>query len=174
MQETKNVNITEPQIVLGIDPGYDRVGVCIISSDRGVDTLMYSTCIMTDKKMEDYQRVEVVCDELQKIAEEYKPVCAGIETLFVFKNQKTVMGVSEARGAIKYILNKNKIKIIELTPMQVKSSVCGDGHSHKDQINYMVRNILKIDMNKKIIDDEIDAMAIALTARLFYKNSYII
>ena len=208
------------QLILGIDPGYDRVGICVLRTENGKDELIYSECVLTDKKLQDYERVKVVCDAIEKIIEKYSQnktpltplyqrgeekesknqkqkiglsltlskrevvktktidknenkceiVCAGVETLFVFKNQKTVMGVSEARGAIKYILHKHKIKIIELTPMQVKSSVCGDGHADKSQVDYMVRNILKIDTNKKIIDDEIDAMAIALTARLFYKN----
>ena len=166
-------------LIMGIDPGYDRVGICILENEKGKDTLLYSNCIITDKKLADYERVKIVCDEIEKVIQKYniedsKISCVGIETLFVFKNQKTVMGVSEARGAIKYILNKNNIKIIELTPMQVKSSVCGSGHSHKDQVDYMVRNILKIDASKKIIDDEIDAMAIALTASLFYKNKNIL
>ena len=172
------IAIAEDQVLfrkgmISILNSFLNMTVCI-EAENGKDKLIYSECITTDKKLKDYERVKTVCDALEKVIQKYKPVCVGIETLFVFKNQKTVMAVSEARGAIKYILNKNNINMIELTPMQVKSSICGDGHADKNQVNYMVRNILKIDTSKNIIDDEIDAMAIALTTRLFYKNNYIL
>ena len=161
----------ENNYILGIDPGYDRVGIAVTGYENGKDILIYSECIITDKKLKDYERVKVVCDAIEKVIEKYNLVCAGVESLFMFKNQKTVMGVSEARGAIKYILHKNKIEIVELTPMQIKSSVAGHGHAEKQEVEYMIRNILSLEKDKKIIDDEIDAMAIALTTRLFFKNS---
>lgn len=36
--------------ILGIDPGFDRLGVCIIDKEGTKETLVYSTCVTTDKK----------------------------------------------------------------------------------------------------------------------------
>lgn len=167
MNQEKNQNY-----ILGIDPGFDRVGVCILENENGKENLIFSTCIFTDKKLPDFKRVAQIAFELESVIEKYKPVVMGIESLFLFKNQKTVIGVAEARGVIKYIAEKNNLEIIELTPMQIKNSLTGHGHADKTQVEYMVRNILKLGSEGKIIDDEIDAIAIALTTALFYKNSY--
>ncbi len=149
-------------LVLGIDPGYDRVGIAIIDKTNNIDKLVFSTCILTDKKSKDYERINQIVNELESVIKKYKTHVLNIETLFMFKNQKTVMSVSEARGAIKYICHKNDLIINEFTPMQVKSSLTGNGHAEKSQVEYMVRNILKLEKDKKYLDDEIDAMAVAL------------
>ncbi|MDQ5957122.1 MAG: crossover junction endodeoxyribonuclease RuvC [Patescibacteria group bacterium] len=162
-------NIPHQNLILGIDPGYDRVGVSIIAFTEGRDELVFSTCIETDKKTDNNKRIANIAFEIDSIIKKYNPICMGIESLFLFKNHKTVIQVSEARGVIKYIAEQNNIKIIELTPMQVKSSVAGDGHASKTQVEYMVRNILRLGYEGKIIDDEVDAMAIALTTRLHNK-----
>lgn len=172
---TKNKS-QDSKLILGIDPGYDRVGIAVLDIEKGKDKLIFSTCIETErklegKKLEDSKRVAHIAHELESVIEKYKPTCVGVESLFLFKNQKTVIQVAEARGVIKYICEKNNLKIIELTPMQVKSSIAGDGHADKKQVEYMVRNILKLGEEGKIIDDEIDAIAIALTARLYVKSN---
>lgn len=163
-------NKIQNNIILGIDPGYDRVGICVLDVENGKDRLIFSTCVQTDKKSDSNKRIAQIAFEVESVIQKYKPVCMGIESLFLFKNQKTVIQVAEARGVIKYVAEKCGLKIIEPTPMQIKSSIAGDGHADKSQVEYMVRNILNLGYEGKIIDDEIDAMAIALTTRLFYKS----
>jgi crossover junction endodeoxyribonuclease RuvC len=167
-------------IMLGIDPGYDRVGIAIINKINNKENLIFSTCIKTNRKDIHTQRLKQIAIELSEIIIKYTPSHACIEELFVFKNQKTVMQVAEARGVMSYICEINNIKISELTPMQIKSSVAGHGHADKTQVEYMVKNILGInkkniaiskDFDKKI-DDEIDAMAIAISGLTFLKSSY--
>ncbi len=154
---------TKKRIYIGIDPGYDRVGVAVLERFNNLDNLLYSTCILTDKKDDKNKRMLKVAENINIILDIYKPEVLAIESLFLFKNHKTVIGVAEAIGVIKYLAGVRGIKIIELTPMQVKSSLSGDGHADKSQVEYMVRQILKLSNEKKIIDDELDAMAIALT-----------
>jgi crossover junction endodeoxyribonuclease RuvC len=160
---TTDVGEAGSRTYLGIDPGYDRVGVSILKKLGYNDTLLFSTCIITDKKADKIQRYLHISRDLNHIIDKYNPEVLGIESLFLFKNHKTVIAVAEAIGMIKYICAVRNIKIVELTPMQVKSSLTGNGHADKSQVEYMVRQILKLDKNIKIIDDELDAMAIGLT-----------
>ena len=74
------------------------------------------------------------------------------------------MRVSEARGIIMYEALKNNLPVFEYSPMQVKVAVGSDGSSDKTMISKMIH--LLVDLPKtspKILDDEYDAIAIALT-----------
>ncbi len=87
----------------------------------------------------------------------------AIENLFITKNQKTAMRVAEARGIIIYEALKHGIPVNEYAPMEIKMAITGDGTSDKSRMIKMVGLLIKMPA-KKIIDDEYDAIAIALTA----------
>lgn len=160
----------DERVVIGIDPGYDRVGVSIVKKDGIQDILIFSTCIETSKKDLPDIRILDIYKKIEIIIKKYKPELMIIESLFIFKNQKTVMRVSEARGVIILCASLKKIPILELTPMQIKNSIAGDGHADKKQVKYMVEKILKTNFNDKILDDEIDAIACSLAGLAFSKN----
>lgn len=156
--------------ILGIDPGYDRVGVSIVNKEGIKESVIFSVCIETNKKETHSKRIKQIADDLEKIIKKYKVKTACIETLFIFKNQKTVMRVAEARGVINYICEKNGVSILELTPMQIKNSIAGDGHADKKQVKYMLEKILKADFTSNKLDDEVDAIACGLAGLAFLKN----
>jgi crossover junction endodeoxyribonuclease RuvC len=160
----------DERIIIGIDPGYDRVGVSIIKKDGTQDILVFSVCIETNKKDLPDKRILDIYNQINIILDKYKPELMCIESLFIFKNQKTVMRVSEARGAIILCASIKNIKVLELTPMQIKNSIAGDGHADKKQVKYMVEKVLKIKFNDEILDDEIDAVACGLSGLAFSKN----
>ncbi len=149
--------------ILGIDPGYDRLGIAIIEKPlKGKEVVLYSNCFQTATKDSIYVRLKQVGEEVSRIIHEYKPEALAIETLFISRNQKTAMRVSEARGIIIYEALKNNIPVIEYSPMQIKVAITSDGTSDKDRIFKMVN--LLVDIPKKVArDDEYDAIAVALT-----------
>ena len=104
---------------------------------------------------------------LEDIIIKYEPEIAVIEDLFFKNNQRTVIKVAEARGVILLVCKKSALQIQELTPLQIKSSLVGNGHALKDQVEMMVRQILKFKLEKRM-DDELDALACALA----YRNDY--
>lgn len=159
------------KIILGIDPGYDRMGVAIISSHLGKQSLLYSSCIETNKKETFSKRVLQIGNDLEEIIKKYTPKYLGIESLFVSNNQKTAMRVSEARGVTVFISEKMGLEIHEYTPMQIKSAVAGSGQADKKQVAFMVKNILKMkeETLKNKLDDEVDAIACAITCAAFIK-----
>jgi crossover junction endodeoxyribonuclease RuvC len=87
--------------ILGIDPGYDRLGIAIIEKHtRGRETVVYSDCFQTSAKDDIYTRFGQIGAEVEKILEKFKPDAMALETLFISMNQKTAMRVSEARRSI--------------------------------------------------------------------------
>jgi len=154
------ISNVRPKTILGIDPGYERLGVAIIEN-KDKPILLFSDCIRSSAKENFSERLFSIINELEKIILKHKPELISIENLFIFKNQKTAMAVSEVRGAIKYLARKNNIPVVELTPPEIKLSVAGYGKASKDAIYKMVSKIFVMP-KKKILDDEIDAMAIAI------------
>lgn len=151
--------------ILGIDPGYERLGIAILEKNKGdqKEKVIFSECFKTSAKLEFSERLNLIGEEVKKIIKEYKPEILSIETLFLNTNHKTVMHVAEARGVVVYEAAQAGLKIFEASPPQIKIATTGYGKSDKAQIIKMVKILVKIDASKKS-DDELDAIAIALTA----------
>ncbi len=151
--------------ILGIDPGFERLGIAILEKNikDKKETVLFSTCFKTSAKLDFSGRLKLIGEEVRKIIKEYQPEVLAIETLFLNTNQKTVMHVAEARGVVVYEAANAGLKVFEASPPQIKVAVTGSGGADKAQIMKMVRILVKID-NTKTSDDELDAIAIALTA----------
>ena len=149
--------------ILGIDPGYDRLGIAIIEKPvKGKEIVVYSSCLQTSSKDSIYMRLNQVGTEISKILDQFKPDAIALETLFITKNQKTAMRVSEARGIIIYEATRKNVPIFEYAPMQVKMAITSDGTSDKDRVFKMLKLLVTLP-EKKTVDDEYDAIAVALT-----------
>lgn len=148
--------------ILGIDPGFDRLGICILDKEKNKETLIYSSCIMTSKKDSFEKRLGDIGTALEKIFKKYKPNELAIETIFFTKNQKTVINVAEVRGVCLYLSHIHKLSIHEYSPPEIKLSVAGAGNATKTDIAHMVPKILKKQIKADLLDDELDAIAIAL------------
>ena len=157
--------------ILGIDPGYERLGVAVLEKNKGEqrEKVLFSECFKTSAKLEFSERLNLIGEEVRTIIKKYKPEVLSIETLFLTTNHKTVMRVAEARGVVIYEASRAGLKIFEASPPQIKIATTGYGKSDKAQIIKMVKMLVKMD-NSKTSDDELDAIAIALTAFAHIRN----
>ena len=151
--------------ILGIDPGYERLGIAVLEKNTGdkKESIIFSECFKTSAKLEFTERLYLIGNEIKRVIKKYKPDILAIETLFLNTNQKTVMRVAEVRGAAIYEGKQNKLKIFEANPLQIKIATTGYGRATKEQMMKMLKILLEINSSVKS-DDELDAIAIALTA----------
>lgn len=147
---------------LGIDPGYDRLGVAVVEKTNGNETLIYSDCVQTDKTLPFPERLRIVGDAIALAIADYKPNHVAVENVFFSTNRKTAMDVAAVRGLILYIAEKNNCEVFEYTPPQIKVAVAGSGRGTKKDIIAMVHHLVTFN-KKKALDDEYDAIAVALT-----------
>lgn len=155
--------------VLSIDPGYDRLGVAVITKQDGHETLVYSNCFTSEKKSPHSKRLVSVGKTLKKLLKEYVPDALAIETLFFNMNQKTAFSVAESRGVVLYEAGQANVPVYEYSPGEIKAAVTGHGRSDKKQVETMVEKILSIE--KKIAyDDEYDAIAVGLAHLSLYRS----
>ena len=149
-------------LILAIDPGYDRVGVAIVKQGRPSE-LLHSECIETNKKDLQEKRLRDVYDRVTTVIQKWQPTHLALETLFFSVNKKTAIKVAEFRGVIVLLAGLHSLPLLELSPQEVKQAMTGVGNASKEQVQKMVALTLKLDINGKI-DDEIDAIALGFAA----------
>ena len=148
-------------LILGIDPGFERMGCAILEKSPDGEKLIYSACLVSSRSDPHEKRLLVLAEGLKKIIRDFKPDAMAIEKLFFSANQKTALKVAEARGGALLLAAENNLKVFEFTPLEVKMAMTGYGRAEKDQVRKMAQVMLKMSESKKL-DDEIDAIAIAL------------
>ena len=149
-------------IVLGIDPGLARCGWAVIEQKKNKDVAIVDFgCIETGARIELPERLKTLSSSLQNIIDKYKPQVASLEKQYLFQNAKSVLATSQARGVILLAMSTNNLEIREYNPKQVKVSVTGYGAADKQQIQHMVKILLKLKEIPKP-DDIADAMAVGL------------
>lgn len=148
--------------ILGIDPGTATTGYGIVDL-VGQNKYGYigSGTIQTSKLLSMSARLKIIREDLVSLIQLYSPEVVAIESIFFFKNAKTLVPVAQARGVILEAAASCGIKVAEYTPMQVKMSVSGYGKSDKKEIQYIVSRLLN---HSQIIrpDDACDAVAVAI------------
>lgn len=147
--------------ILGIDPGFGRVGYGIIEYKNNKYRPVEYGCITTPAKENLSLRLKQIYDDLENVISRYNIDAAAVESLFFNTNITTGIQVAEARGVILLALEKHNIAISEYTPLQVKQALIGYGRADKTQIKKMVKEMLKLD-NMPKLDDTTDALAIAI------------
>ena len=158
-------NQSKSTVVLGIDPGSSLTGVAVVRMYPQRWDLIDAFAIKCQKGLELPEKLIFLHEGIVEAVKKYKPELIGIESVFFFKNQKTVMEVSSGRGVIILGIREvlPKIPIVDVSPPQVKMAVCGYGKAEKKQVCTMVTRLfgLKADLKP---DDVADAAAIAWSA----------
>ena len=148
--------------VLGIDPGYDRLGLAVVETPPRDGVLCYSSCFESSKDDAFEERLHGVAEEIRRVVAKHTPDCVAIETLYFSKNKKTALRVSEARGVVLATAASCGLPVHEYSPQAVKIATTGYGASTKEQVAAMVEKLLR-PAHTITRDDEYDAIAVALT-----------
>lgn len=146
--------------VLGIDPGFDRLGLAVLEGDPSRPTLVWSDCVSPPKGALE-TRLAAVYLAVESAVTKHQPDLLSIETLFFSANKKTALAVSEARGAVLAVAGASGIHVREFTPAQVKLAVTGHGGADKAAVARMLPHLLTLPPKLRL-DDELDAIAVAI------------
>ena len=147
--------------VIGIDPGIGITGFSIIDHSRLETSLIAYGAIRPPKKQGLEKRLFYLFNEMNQLNDKFDPDILAIEDSFYSKNVKSAMILGQARGTILLSAARASIKVAEFAPRKVKQSVCGNGSATKEQVQFMVSQILKLKDLPNPIDIS-DAMAVGL------------
>lgn len=156
--------------ILGIDPGTATVGYGLIEeSDGQLAVITYGAIVTRPKDGDTARRLQLIYQQLNELIATYKPDVAAVEELFFGRNITTAISVGQARGVLLLALANAGIPIAEYSPPKIKESVSGYGNASKQQVQFMVQNILDLEEVPKP-DDAADGLAVALTHYQYHRH----
>lgn len=132
--------------VLGIDPALRTTGFGVIDVEGSTLHYVASGTIKTEG-VDSGQlplRLKVIYDGVREIAARYQPTCASVEIVFVNVNPQSTLLLGQARGAAITGLVSCDIEVAEYTALQMKKAIVGAGHARKEQVQEMVKRLLKL------------------------------
>jgi len=162
-------------IIIGIDPGTATTGYGLIKKTGKKLQVVDYGCILTSPLLSPGERLKNINRDLNKLLDKHKPEVLAVESVYFFKNLKTAMPVSQAKGVILFTAAKKRIPVYEYTPLQVKMAVAGYGRAEKKQVQKMIKILLDLenkpeDKNKRK-DDATDALGIAMCYAVSHRDA---
>ena len=143
-------------IILGIDPGSRRTGYGVIAV-KGNQQQYITSGFIDLTSYPPLERLRQIYLGLRSIIDTHHPVEAAIEQVFMHENPNSALKLGQARGAAIVALD---MPVAEYSARQVKKSVVGMGAAQKDQVQYMVKRLLRLTGDLQV--DAADALAVAM------------
>ena len=145
--------------IVGIDPGIRVTGFGVLEKSKKLSVLSYGTINPPVQKSMS-ERLKYLYTDAMEIIDKYKPDLLAIESTFHQKNVKSALILGQAKGSILLAAANSNIPSKEFAPRKVKAAVVGNGSATKEQVQYMIQRILKLESLPKSFDVS-DALAIA-------------
>lgn len=146
-------------LILGIDPGSLKTGFGIIEHEGSRSTYVTSGIIRLPK-VSLPERLKIIYDGVTEIVEEYCPDELSIEEVFMARDAKAAIKLGQARGAAIVACVNQSLPVYEYAAKSIKQAVVGTGNASKEQIQHMVKSLLKLPAAPQ--EDAADALAAAL------------
>ena len=146
--------------ILGIDPGSRATGYGVIDCQGQALTFVTCGVIRTSEKKPFPERLEEIYDGIREVIGAYQPQLAGIEDIFTAINPRSALKLGHARGVLILAARQHGLLLEEYSPTVVKQAVTGYGQAPKEQVQQMVRVLLKLAASPS--HDAADALAVAI------------
>ncbi len=146
---------------MGIDPGLAHTGWGIVLQDGPRMRCVAYGCVTTTTATPLPQRLLKIKEQIAAVIERYRPSCVGIETVWFGENVSAAFGTGQARGAALVACAEAGMAVGEYTPNAIKMAVVGQGHAEKNQVQYMVAQLLGLEAEPHP-DHAADALAAAI------------
>lgn len=147
-------------VILGIDPGLERVGFGVIRREGSRLEVLHYGLIQTPR-VAITERLAQIHREVLELIETYRPDAMATERQIFAANKTTAFDVAKALGVILLASSERGLEWSEYTPPEVKQAVVGNGAADKKQVEFMVTKLLSLPKPPKP-DDVADALAIAI------------
>lgn len=149
------------KIIIGVDPGTQVMGYGVISIKNAQIELVQYGVIKLNKYTTHQLKLKKIFERITQLVEEYLPDEMAIEDPFYGKNAQSMLKLGRAQGVAMAAALARDVPIVEYSPKKVKQSVTGNGNATKEQVAYMLENILKMELSREFLDAT-DGIAIAI------------
>ncbi|MGH7575249.1 MAG: crossover junction endodeoxyribonuclease RuvC [Longimicrobiales bacterium] len=149
-------------IVLGVDPGAATTGYGVVArASGGAVSLRECGVVRTDPGEPLPDRLRCIYEGVLDVLERHAPSTVAIEGVFYARNVRSTVVLGQARGAVMLAASMRGLPVAEYSPAAVKNAVVGTGRATKDQVQYMIQQLLRLKTPPRPADAA-DAVAVAL------------
>ncbi len=146
--------------IIGIDPGSRLCGYGVIRVEGSTISHLDNGVIVPDAKLALPRRLSFIAEALEERLDEFHPDVASVEETFVHRFPKSALVLGQARGAAIVTLARAGLEIHEYSPTKIKQAVVGYGRAEKEQVQHMVKVLLKLPEIPE--ENAADALAVAI------------
>lgn len=153
--------VAPEKVIIGVDPGTQVTGYGVIMVRSQQISLVQYGVIHLSKYSTHELKLKKIFERISQLIDEYLPDEMAIEDPFYGKNAQSMLKLGRAQGVAMAAALSRSIPIVEYSPKKVKQSVTGNGNASKEQVAYMLENILKMELSREFMDAT-DGIAIAI------------
>jgi crossover junction endodeoxyribonuclease RuvC len=146
-------------LILGIDPGSRKTGFGIISHTGNRSEYVTSGIIRLPRD-ELPARLKIIFESVSDIVLQHCPQELAIEEVFMARDASAAIKLGQARGAAIVACVTRDMPVFEYAAKSIKQAVVGTGGASKEQVQHMVKTLLKLPSAPA--EDAADALAAAL------------
>lgn len=146
-------------VILGIDPGSLKTGFGIIAVAAGRSEYVTSGVIRLPRAPLP-ERLKIIHDGIGEIIDLHCPQEVAIEEVFMARDAKAAIKLGQARGAAIVACVNAGMPVFEYAARSIKQAVVGIGAAEKQQVQHMVKVLLKLPAAPA--EDAADALATAI------------
>ncbi len=158
---TRKLQAAAELVVLGVDPGTLVTGYGIVARRKNEMHLVTCGSIANNGSTALPLRLERIYSALEHIITQYHPDEFAIESAFYGKNAQSALKLGHARGVSILAAVQRQIPTTEYSPREVKRALVGNGAASKEQVQFMVRSLLRLPASR-MLHDTSDALAVAI------------
>lgn len=166
----KDVRQDWDRVIIGIDPGTNLMGYGILGIKGKTPSMIALGVIALNRFDSHYMRLARIYERVLGLVEQYLPDEMAIEAPFFGKNVQSMLKLGRAQGVAIAAALARQVPITEYEPRKIKMAITGNGAASKEQVQEMLRRILKLTPdNLDTTLDATDALGAALCH--FYESS---
>ena len=148
-------------VIIGFDPGLSHTGYAVLNKEGNNINLVQCGLISPKRNKSLSERLFTIFSETNKLLEDFNPNLVVIENVFYGKNVQSAIKLGQAKASIMLSSEKYNIDMVDYTPREIKQSIVGNGAASKEQVEFMVKKIFKLDDKMLKRNDISDAIAVA-------------
>ena len=148
-------------VIIGFDPGLSHTGYAVLNKEGNNINLVQCGLISPKRNKSLSERLFIIFSETNKLIEDCNPNLVVIENVFYGKNVQSAIKLGQAKASIMLSSEKYNVDMVDYTPREIKQSIVGNGAASKEQVEFMVKKIFKLDDTMLKRNDISDAIAVA-------------
>lgn len=149
-------------IVLGIDPGLNHTGICVLEYKNNNFKILYTEEIIPNKNFKLEEKLFFIQKKIKYIYNLFPFISIlGLEESFVNTNAKTSLKLGMVIGLILAISVEFNLILKFMTATHIKKFITGKGHCSKELIFIYVKTFIP-NLEENLSSHIYDAIAISL------------